>query len=148
MLEQTILSDDNSVSLHIRRGDYLSIPASSIRQPGGIATIEYYKKAIEYMLSIKPQSTFYVFSNEIEWCKKVFDGLKMVFIDCNRKNYSWRDMYLMSICRHHIIANSTFSWWGAWLCKHKGSITICPERFIQKYETKDIYPENWIKIKL
>lgn len=68
------------------------------------------------------------------------------YIDCNSGNDSWQDMYLMSRCRNHINANSSFSWWGAWLSLHDNGITVCPQAFISTMKTKDIYPESWIKI--
>lgn len=138
---QSIAELDNSCSLHIRRGDYLSHPYFN-----NIATIEYYNKAIETITTLKGAQEFFVFSNDIEWCKSQFGEGNFHYIDCNSGEDSWQDMYLMSICKNHINANSTFSWWGAWLCRYKDSVTIVPKQFTTLCETPDIYPDSWIKI--
>ena len=138
--------DNNSVSLHIRRGDYLDIKDSDYWQLNGVATLDYYYRAIDYFRHHVDIPRFYVFSNDLDWCKEVFGTNDFSYIDCNQGIDSWRDMFLMSECRHHINANSTFSWWGAWLCKYKDSVTVCPEKFIRNVVTKDFYPERWLKL--
>ena len=143
---KTILNDPNSISLHVRRGDYVNINPNDFYQFNGVATNEYYNKSISYMNKIIENATYYIFSNDISWCKKTFKDLNAYYISCNTKENSFRDMQLMSICHHHINANSTFSWWGAWLCKYNNTITIVPQQFIRTIITKDIYPEKWIKI--
>lgn len=130
----------NSVSMHIRRGDYLKYS-----EYGNVATLNFYKQAINYINDNVDNPYFFVFSNDLDWCKKQFQQKNFIFIDCNSKENSWRDMYMISACKHHINANSTFSWWGAWLSKEKG-ITIVPKQFLQNIVTKDIYPKEWIKI--
>lgn len=130
----------NSVSIHIRRGDYLKY-----KEYGGVATLDYYRKAIDY-ISCKIQSpVFFVFSNDMKWCRNNFKGGEYYFIDCNSDLDAWQDMYLMSMCKHHINANSTFSWWGAWLSSNDG-ITIVPHHFILNIVTNDIYPQKWVKL--
>lgn len=143
---ETINSDFNSVSIHIRRGDYLNIKKTDFYQFDNVATLDYYKRAIDYIKTRIDKPTFYIFSNDIEWVRKNFCDENIKIIDCNVKENSWRDMYLMSLCHHHINANSTFSWWGAWLCQYHDAIIMCPYKFIRTIETKDIYPNNWIKI--
>ena len=142
---ERIMNAKESVSLHVRRGDYLTVSPNSYYQLGGVATPVYYKKAIERILSEKINCSFFVFSDDLEWCKKEFVGINAQFVDCNKGYDSWRDMYLMTLCKNHINANSTFSWWGAWLAKQNG-ITICPKEFIHNVNTKDFYPDSWIKI--
>lgn len=88
---------------------------------------------------------FFIFSNDIDWCKNNLKLDHSTLVSCNQGKDSWRDMQLMSECRHHIMANSTFSWWGAWLSKHKG-IIVHPRWFIRDVETKDFYPKRWISI--
>lgn len=144
-LAKSIEDNPNSVSLHIRRGDYLNISPTDYYQFGGVATSNYYKKAVTYMLKKKRKAFFYVFSDDIEWCKKEYKDLNPIFIECNNKDKSWRDMLLMSLCTNHINANSTFSWWGAWLSEKDG-ITICPKEFIHNVITHDIYPDNWVRL--
>lgn len=146
IIKQLIMSDNGSVSIHVRRGDYVNISPDSYFQFGGVATTEYYHSAMEYIKERVPQCCFYVFSDDIEWCKQNIHEERVRYVTCNTGTNSWRDMELMSLCHHHINANSTFSWWGAWLCKYDDSITICPSKFIRTVETKDFYPEKWIKM--
>lgn len=134
---------ENSVSIHIRRGDYLNISPSSFWQFGGVCTDEYYKWAISYMEKNLPNPHFYIFSNDIEWCKNNLHLGNSTIVTCNQGINSWRDLQLMKECQHHIIANSSFSWWGAWLSKHEG-ITIRPKWFIRELTTRDFYPTSWI----
>lgn len=141
---QKINEIENSVSVHIRRGDYL-ISNQGFYQFNGVTTLLYYKEAMRKIESEFPDCVFFVFSDDLEWCKAQLNAPNIFFIDCNSGMDSWRDMYLMSICKHHINANSTFSWWGAWLAKKDG-ITICPKEFIRNVRTKDIYPDQWIKM--
>lgn len=141
-----IKQDPYSVSIHVRRGDYVSISPDSYYQFGNVATPEYYHKAIDLIKKSIPTPTFYVFSNDIAWCKSEFSNEKIVFVTCNCREKSWRDLYLMTICKHHINANSTFSWWGAWLSIYKDGITIVPHDFIRNVSTPDIYPDKWYKI--
>lgn len=136
-----ICNDEYSCSLHVRRGDFLSNAAFV-----GISTEDYYLRAINLIKGELEHVNFYVFSNDIEWSKRLFGSSNFSYIDCNTKQDSWQDMFLMTKCRHHINANSTFSWWGAWLSTYPKSITIVPSRFVNNKTCKDIYPENWIRI--
>lgn len=151
-IKAEIENNTNSISIHIRRGDYLNVNPDDYYQLNDVATITYYKYAIN-RLNVENNGnlpTFYFFSNDPDWCKTTFSdfNMKMVFVTCNSGKDSWRDLYLMSLCHKHINANSTFSWWGAWLCKFEDSLTICPGQFIRNVVTKDFYPSNWIKIQL
>lgn len=143
---QRINAVENSISLHVRRGDYVNIPETSYYQFGGVATIEYYQRAINEMKAKYHDCHFYVFSNDITWCKENLGSEGFSYVDCNTREKSWRDLYLMTLCKHHIIANSTFSWWGAWLSTKKDGITLHPKWFIRDVETKDFYPETWKEI--
>lgn len=143
--KREILGTVNSVSIHIRRGDYLT-QTNDRYQFGGVATDEYFKKAINYICNKTDKPVFYVFSDDLEWCKEQFKGDEYRYVDCNRGMNSWRDMYMMSLCRHHINSNSTFSWWGAWLSDFENSITICPKEYIRGLVTPDVYPERWVKL--
>lgn len=138
---EIIKKNQNSCSIHVRRGDFLKH-----RSFCGIASEEYYQNAITTLRSKTESPIFYVFSDDISWCKDFFGERDFNYIDCNHGLDSWQDMYLMTICHHHINANSTFSWWGAWLCQYDNSITIVPSRFKNDCETPDFYPESWIKI--
>lgn len=137
----SISADSGSCSLHIRRGDFLKD-----KKWADAITPDYYKNAIMYIKEHSSNATFYVFSNDINWCREKFGDDGFCYIDCNSGFDSWQDMYLMSLCHNHINANSSFSWWGAWLCKHSDSMTVVPKRFRADVDCKDVYPENWIKL--
>ncbi len=141
-----IENKSNIASLHVRRGDYLEAKPGDFYNYSGIATDTYYKRSINYLKKENKNIKFLVFSNDIEWCKLNFSTSDFIFITCNPGKNSWRDMYLMSLCKYHIIANSTFSWWGAWLNDDLDSTTICPERFLSTVDSKDFYPKSWIRI--
>lgn len=135
--------DKNSVSLHVRRGDYLNIKPTDYWQLGGVATDEYYQKAIDYISANVETPHFYIFSNDMEWCKQNIRMDNVTYVTINHGVNSWRDMHCMSMCRHHIMANSTFSWWGAWLSPYENGITLHPKWFIRDIETPDFYLERW-----
>lgn len=138
------IEENNFISIHIRRGDYLLNHTK--RYYGNICTEEYYMKAIDYISEKCPKSNFCFFSDDIEWVKKNFVMLNAIYIERNMlSNYEdWYDMYLMSMCKHNIIANSTFSWWGAWLNQNPEKIVIAPSKWINGCDYKDIYPPEWI----
>lgn len=134
-----------AVAIHIRRGDYLKISNTS-----GICTIDYYRKAIERMKARVTVELFVVFSDDIDWCIEQF-GVMMgntpvKFVNWNKGTESFRDMQLMSLCKHNIIANSSFSWWGAWLNRHPDKIVIAPSRWMNSEGWAEIIPEGWITI--
>ena len=146
LLADKISKDPNSVSVHVRRGDYLKSSPTDYYQFAGVATENYYHQAFQKMESIIENPIYYVFSDDIAWCKKHFGNIACHYVDINKRDKSWRDMFLMSLCHYHINANSSFSWWGAWLGRHDHSVTICPGEFIRGIEIKDVYPETWIRI--
>lgn len=126
----------NYVSLHVRRGDYVS---SSQHHPP--QEMEYYKKAME---EFAPGSIFCVFSDDISWCKDNFKGDRFIFIETMD---AYVDLYLMSRFENHIIANSSFSWWGSWLSESKK--TVAPSKWFGPMlpkETSDVYCDGWIVI--
>jgi hypothetical protein len=135
----------NAVSLHIRRGDYVTNKKNSFI---GLCQIDYYKKAIEIIKHNTFKPIFFVFSDDIPWAKEnLSDILNINFVDNNKKNESYNDMRLMSLCRHNIIANSSFSWWGAWLNSFNDKIIIAPKKwFINDSYKTNVVPKNWIKI--
>ena len=134
---------ENAVSMHIRRGDYLS----SADVYGSICTMEYYRKAMLYMKQQVEAPVFVIFSDDIEWSRETFQGEEFVFLEKNMAHYEdWFDMYLMSRCRHNIIANSSFSWWGTWLNENVDKITVAPNRWLNGEKTTDIWCKDWRKI--
>lgn len=130
----------NSVSIHVRRGDYLKENGWNISED------DYYDTSIEYIKNRIYNPFFYIFSDDIEWCKTHFKGDNYYFVDCNIGMDDWQDMYLMSQCKHNIIANSTFSWWGAWLNNDPNKIVIAPHNWLPIGGQIDIIPKEWIKI--
>ena len=138
------IKEDNSVSIHVRRGDYLN--KENYRVYGGICTNCYYKKAIEYMRKSIDNPKFYIFTNDSEWAKMQFKENDMEVVECNNRNNSYLDMFLMSSCKANIIANSTFSWWGAWLNSGQEKLVIAPKKWFNNHEINDIVCESWIKI--
>ncbi|TKX30148.1 hypothetical protein CQA38_00460 [Campylobacter sp. MIT 12-5580] len=130
----------NSVSLHIRRGDYLSLPEFNV------CTLEYYQKAITYINERVENPHYFIFSNDLAWVKEHFNAKNMSIVSCNQdKNYF--DLELMKHCKHNIIANSTFSWWGAALNANKDKIIIAPKIWYRgDIRFDDILSQQWIKL--
>ena len=139
------LNSGNSISLHVRRGDYLD--EDNVKKYGDI-TPEYYKRALDKIIAEhghEGESVLYVFSDDISYCESFISDIwqgRFVMMPM-RKDYE--DMYLMTKARHHIIANSTFSWWGAALSNRDG-ITISPANWYRKRDSKKLYLDDWIVI--
>lgn len=139
-----------SVSIHVRRGDYLE----NSEAYGGICTEDYYEKAIEYIKDRFPDAVFFVFSNEPKWAKDWIDGKYasecnnncFEIIDGTSEDTGYLDLFLMSRCRHYILANSSFSWWGAWLNASPEKTVVAPSKWFNHQDCKDIYMEEMIKI--
>lgn len=137
----------NAVSVHIRRGDYISNPQA--RAFHGLPGPDYYRAALEHVRTVMGDTTVFLFSDDPQWVRENFDscGHACEVVDLNLPDAPQHDMHLMSMCRHHVIANSSFSWWGAWLGA-PGGITIAPKRWFadQSINTDDIYPPSWIRL--
>ena len=136
----------NAVSLHIRRGDYTKNP--KINATHGVCPIEYYQSAVKYITEQVEAPRFFVFSDDIAWAQA---NLKLNFpchfVGHNQGRDSYIDMQLMSLCKHHIIANSSFSWWGAWLNPSEDKIVIAPKKwFVNESNTVDLLPLSWITV--
>lgn len=140
------IANCNSVSLHIRRGDYVSNLEAN--KTHGFIGIEYYNKAISLIHELVLHPHFFVFSDDIAWARKNLGLIvNVIFVGHNQGSTSFEDMRLMSLCQHHIIANSSFSWWGAWLNTSPNKIVIAPKQwFANRQDTSDLMPENWLKI--
>lgn len=135
----------NSISVHIRRGDYVTDKVTN--SVYNHCSLEYYDKAISIMKKKLNDPVFYVFSDDIEWVKYNFSNYKnVIFIDHNDKDVE--DLRLMSNCKHNIIANSTFSWWAAWLNTNPSKFVICPKRWFNSelINTNDLIKSDWIKV--
>jgi hypothetical protein len=137
------ISQTNSVSIHVRRGDYISL--ESANKFHGACSLKYYEKAIKYIAKKVKNPHFFLFSDDIEW---VIENLKIEYpytvIDFNQ-NKGWLDLNLMKHCKHNILANSSFSWWGAWLNENPEKIVVAPKKWIAGYNRCDIVPRNWVK---
>lgn len=143
VVKQKILHE-NSVSIHVRRGDYLSSYYKDWYWH--LQDTDYYKKAIEYVKDRYEDCTYYVFSDDIEWCKDNLAIDNACFIDWNKDDDCFYDMYLMSFAKVNIIANSTFSFWGAYLNRNS-KLTIYPLKWYAEgfhMKNPDIFPDNWL----
>lgn len=146
-----LLQKENSVSLHIRRGDYFLNKKTN--KYHGLCPIEYYLSAIRYIKSKVPNPSFYLFTDDIKWINENNDiftkEIGKEFHNISEENFKdYEEMYLMSQCKHNIIANSSFSWWGAWLNKNSDKIVIAPKNWVNKKPNPhpNIIPEKWLKI--
>ena len=134
----------NSVSLHVRRGDYVNDVGTNAVH--GLCSLDYYRESIGHIASRVQQPHFFIFSDDIDWVKANLSlDFPHYYIGHNKGAESYNDMQLMSFCKNHIVANSSFSWWGAWLSRNASGIVIAPRRWYT-YETKplDLIPESWI----
>lgn len=137
----------NSVSIHIRRGDFVNDP--NTKNVHGICGIAYYHKAINLIASKVDDISLFVFSDDVEWTKQhLTTPYPIVFADHTHEANAYEDLYLMSNCKHNIIANSSFSWWGAWLNLNPNKIVVSPRKWFNQStaNTNDLIPEEWIKI--
>jgi hypothetical protein len=146
--EQSLLSG-TCVSIHIRGGDYLN-NAINKRLFGDICSREYYQRAIAHIKQHVQNPHFLVFTNDLDHACDLLNGEVFSIIDYNKGIDSYRDMFLMSHCKHNIIANSSFSWWGAWLNDFSEKIVIAPEKWINtnRINQVDIIPQSWSKVSL
>ncbi len=132
LLNQIISTE--SVSIHVRRGDYLKDPTYE-----GICDLPYYENSIAYIKERVENPHFYIFSNDAKWCEENIAPLceNYTVIDWNGGKKSWADMLLMSKCNHNIIAHSSFSWWAAWLNNHKDKIVVSPRGWFNREDVTD-----------
>lgn len=142
-----LITNKRAVSCHVRRGDYLKDPLY------GVCTSEYYVKAIDEINRKVSPDLYCVFSDDVKWCKENLGEIigkdkEIVFVDWNKGQNSFRDMQLMSLCNHNIIANSSFSWWGAWLNNHDDKVVVAPNIWMNKPMVNDPLCDSWIKIKV
>jgi hypothetical protein len=142
------IKSSTSVSLHIRRGDFLSL--KSANHFHGFLPIEYYKQAIDFINSKVNNTTFFIFSDDIAWCKTHFDFINSKeFVDGKELGISTHEeLILMSRCQHNITANSSFSWWGAWLNQNPNKLVIAPKNWFadKTINTNDLIPESWVRL--
>ena len=140
------MQSTNSVALHIRRGDYLSNPTAVGYH--GVCSLDYYQQAVQLIASKVPNPHFYVFSDDLEWAKlNLALEFPVSFVGHNVGDQAFQDLRLISHCQHQIIANSSFSWWGAWLNPHLEKIVIGPKKwFLVNKDTSTLFPPHWLMI--
>ena len=130
-----------SVAIVVRRGDYLGIPNTQ-----GLCTQDYYTRALDAITARVPQRRLFVFSDDIPWCRAhliVEPGT--TFVESATRHAPEEDLRLLSRCRHFILANSTFAWWGAWLSSNVEKLVVAPSRWMQDSEPyTDILPPQWL----
>ena len=137
------INNSNSVCLHVRRGDYIA--PEHVAQYGGICTLDYYKQGIQIIQNKIHDAKFFVFSNDIDWVKENLSVPNSFFVNNNTGKNSYLDMFLMSHCKAAVIANSSFSYWGAMLNVNSNPIVVYPAKWFNTH-TPDIFPKNWIGI--
>ncbi|HEY4109827.1 alpha-1,2-fucosyltransferase [Puia sp.] len=147
----------NAVSFHIRRGDYAT--DAKTQSYHGLCSPEYYREALRVLMQRisagGPDAggpggiELFVFSDDIPWAKaNRLTEFPVTFVEHNDSLHSFEDLYLMSRCKHHIIANSSFSWWGAWLNDQPGKVVIAPAKWFARSDadTKDLIPAEWLRV--
>lgn len=144
---QIAAAGEKAVSLHIRRGDYVTNAHTA--QYHGVCSLDYYRAAVDYVAERIGTPHFFVFSDDHAWVTANFKlSHPYTLVDVNDANRGVWDMALMKACRHHVIANSSFSWWGAWLNPHADKLVVAPERWFSgaSHDTSDLIPASWIRL--
>ena len=133
----------NAVCMHVRRGDYLRHKAG----PPLVCAHSYYDDALRHVRQSLEHPWIFVFSDDIAWCRETFAASDMAFVDINGPDDAADDLRLMAACRHHIIANSSLSWWGAWLAWYPEQLVIAPQPWLPGHPSHvDLLPAHWIKL--
>ncbi len=145
--DEQIAYAPESVSIHLRRGDYVRTPES--KESSSIIQLIYYMNAIHAMDSSLRAPEYFVFSDDIGWAEEHLPRTNNIhFLAHGPEVPDVNDLILMSHCRHHILANSSFSWWGAWLSNDPGKIVVAPKIWFpdSNRNTEDIYGSNWVRL--
>ena len=138
------IRNSESVSMHIRRGDY--VEPGFVEVYGDICTEDYYRKAVEYMLEKEPRAVFYIFSDDPEWVAEHFNGDRFVIAKNENPFSDKEDLLLMRTCKHNIIANSSFSWWAAWLSHYPDKHLVAPAKWLNTKNITDIYTDRMVRL--
>lgn len=144
---QNQICGSESVAIHIRRGDYVNDPKTN--QYFETCSLEYYQKASEHILSKYPKANFFLFTDDPDFVEANFGFLANATLVSDSGRSDIDELNLMHLCKHFIIANSSFSWWGAWLSQNPGKIVIAPQKWYRNAETNKkckIVPENWVRL--
>ncbi len=135
-----------SVSIHVRRTDYLDAEHIKVHN---LCSEKYYRTAIKMVRDKHPNAVFFIFTDDKEWCRSHFKGHNFINVELQEgENTDVADMLLMSRCKHHIIANSSFSWWSAWLNDSPEKMIIAPEKWINNKRMDDVYTERMTKVEV
>jgi hypothetical protein len=147
MIKKKIESSKISCSIHVRRGDFINKKNIDIH---GACSLDYYLKSIEIMKSKYQNISFFIFSDDMPWTKKNLNIKNAIYVENELNRIPHEDIYLMTLCNHNIIANSSFSWWGAWLNKNINKLIIAPKIWFADYDlqkrTKDLICKDWTRL--
>jgi hypothetical protein len=145
-----ILADDmyttNSVAIHVRRGDFVSdVRKNALR---GVCSLDYYKQAIQHIQKVVKDPHFFIFTDDPEWVIENMDVPDPAVLISHNETRPQNDLFLMTVCKYFIIANSAFSWWGAWLSDYGGKIVIAPKQWYQNEEINRQFelPRLWVRL--
>jgi len=141
------INDCISVSLHIRRGDYIT--DLKTHQVHGVCSLDYYQKAVDDILQSTPDAKFFIFSDDLDWVRQNVDFIRSAeYVEIEEDTQDEEELILMSLCQHHIIANSSYSWWGAWLGDYSKKSIYAPRQWFAEIEVDPTskYPSGWILI--
>jgi hypothetical protein len=144
---EQIIRNNNSISIHLRRGDFIADPLNNKNH--GFIGLKYYAEAVGQFSKEQEAPLYFIFSDDINWVR---EHLKLsqdtLYIDWNKNEEAINDMHLMSLCQHNIIANSSFSWWAAWLNQNPNKIVIAPKKWFNErdWNTSDLIPDAWEKL--
>jgi len=140
-----VMQSCTAVSVHIRRGDYVTLQAASAYH--GVCSLSYYRAAIQYVAERIENPTLFVFSDDPAWARAhLTSPFATRYVDHNSPDDAFQDLRLMSLCRHHILANSSFSWWGAWLADQQGLVVAPARWYAADRPTPDLLPAHWARI--
>ena len=140
------LSQTQAVSLHVRRGDYATNPVTNSTH--GLCSLDFYQAAVAHIAEKIEKPEFFIFSDDIKWVRANLQlDFPHHFIEHNKEAASYIDMRLMSLCSHHVIANSSFSWWGAWLNPNPEKIVVAPRQwFANNNNVNDLFQECYVRL--
>lgn len=136
----------DAICVHIRRGDYIS--NSMANQFHGVCDLDYYDSSVEYLAAPLKNPHVFIFSDDPAWVgENFFPKVPYTIVDINSPEQAHQDLWLMASCKHYVIANSSFSWWAAWLSKYDTKKVICPKNWFADFriDTKDLIPPSWIR---
>lgn len=138
--------DANSVAIHVRRGNF--VEDMKMNALHGTCSIDYYKRATQYIEERVRDPSFFIFTDDPEWVKENLDFHETAVLITDNEYTPQDDLFLMALCKHFIIANSAFSWWGAWLCDYEGKFIVAPKQWYQHegYNNDFTLPKTWMRL--